>query len=71
MPYMSIVRKDNLEFIVKVNCDLHEQNILEYLHSKEQWSDYVIQLESMCLPNLETRDSTTYLPTCSRTNEKL
>ena len=52
MPYMSVVRKDNLELIVKVNRDLHEQNILEYLHSEEQRSDHVIQLEGTCLSNL-------------------
>ena len=49
---MSVVRKDNLELIVKVNCDLHKQNILEYLHSEEQQSDHVIQLEGTCLSNL-------------------
>jgi len=32
---MSVIRKDNLEFILKVNCNLHEQNILEYLYSKK------------------------------------
>ena len=35
MLYMSVIRKDNLEFIVKVNCNLYKQNILEYLHSEE------------------------------------
>ena len=67
MPYMSVIKKSSLEFIVKVNCNLHKQNILEYLHSEKQQSNHVIVLNGMCL-ELGTSDSTTYPPTHSRTD---
>ena len=34
MLYISVVKKGSLEFIVKVNRDLHEKNFLEYLRSE-------------------------------------
>ena len=52
MPYVSVVEQGYFKFVAKVNCNLGEMKILEYLHYKKQRNNHVIQLEGTCLLNL-------------------
>jgi len=42
MPYVSVVEWDHFKFVAKVNRDLGEIKILEYLHYKKQQNNHVI-----------------------------
>ena len=52
MPYVSVVKQGGSKFIVKINCNLDEQKILEYLHSREQQSNHIIWPVGICTSNL-------------------
>ena len=53
MLYVSVVKQGGSKFIVKINHNLDEQKILEYLHSREQQSNHIIRPIGIYTSNLE------------------